>query len=271
MPQSPDDDRREGRPDDATQPYRPPTDPWEESASTEERWAEPHQPPGPETPPYGPVSGAPEETAPHRPVSGAPGPGDTTPYRPVPAEPDTERWTARANVRQPAPEEWVEEEDPYQGRSWFTPVIVGIVGLLLFGGLSVGLFLIYRATENGANAPVAPGPAPTAAGSPAPSPTPEPSSAPPPTSGPPATSAAPPAGPVTVPRLRGDSLAEATVKLQALGLDVAVERRADDSLPPGEVLATRPDEGETVQPGGTVTVVVATAPTSSPSPATSAS
>ncbi|MET7393119.1 PASTA domain-containing protein [Dactylosporangium sp. NPDC005572] len=254
MPQSPDDDRREGRPDDATQPYRPPIDPWEESASTEERWVEPHQPPGP-------------ETAPYQPVSGGPAPGETAP--PEPTTPDTERWTARANVRQPTPQEYVEEEDPYQGRSWFTPVIVGIVGLLLFGALSVGLYLIYHATESGENAPVEPGPVPTAATSAVPSPTQETTSTAPPTSSPPATSSAPPAE-VTVPRLRGDSLAEATVKLQALGLDVAVERRPDSSLPPGEVLETRPGAGETILTGGTVTVVVAMAPTGSPSPSPAA-
>ncbi|WP_238009701.1 PASTA domain-containing protein [Dactylosporangium sp. AC04546] len=253
MPQSPDDDRPEGRPDDATQPYRPPTDPWEESASTEERWVEPHEPPGPETPP-------------HQPASEGPAPGETPPQEPTP---DTERWTARANVRQPVPQEYVEEEDPYQGRSWFTPVIVGIVGLLLFGALSVGLYLIYNATKSGENAPGGPGPVPTTGSSAVPSPTQETSSAAP-TSSPPATSSAPPAA-VTVPRLRGDSLAEATVKLEALGLGVAVERQVDGSLPPGEVLETRPGAGESVQPGGTVTVVVAMAPTRSPSPAATAS
>src|SRR4051812_33546832 len=76
---------------------------------------------------------------------------------------DAPRWTARANVptpgdpalRQPAPQEWVEEEeDPYHGRSWLTPVIVAMVALVLIAALSVGVWLIYRATENGDNAPV---------------------------------------------------------------------------------------------------------------------
>jgi beta-lactam-binding protein with PASTA domain len=70
---------------------------------------------------------------------------------------------------------------------------------------------------------------------------------------------------VTIPPLRGDSLGEATVKLQVLGLNVKVERARDDSLPPGEVLSSRPGEGATVLSGETVTLVVAEAPSTAPS------
>jgi hypothetical protein len=185
------------------------------------------------------------------------------------------RWSARAGVpapgdplRRSAPQEWVEEEeDPYHGRSWFTPVIVGTVGLVLVGALSFGLWLIYRATENGQNAPNGAAPPPSASAGSAP---PLPSSAAPPSEAPSSaevTTSAAPTGPavVVIPPLRGDTLAEATVKLQVLGLNVDVTRTADGSVPPGEVLSSRPGEGETAAPGDTVTLVVATAPSPAPS------
>jgi hypothetical protein len=217
-----------------------------------------------------------------RPVSGAPGGSDETVVQRPPGVdatsvqepvPDAPRWTARANVpspgdpalRRPAPQEWVEEEDPYHGRSWFTPVIVSMVALVLVAALSAGIWLIYRATANGHNAPVGEAPLPSvASSSPVPSPTTATTTEAAPSSEAPSSSA-PPAGPVVVPPLRGDTLAEATVKLQVLGLNVDVERQADDSLSPGEVLSSRPGEGETVAPGDTVTLVVATAPSPAPS------
>ncbi|GAA3238265.1 PASTA domain-containing protein [Dactylosporangium siamense] len=184
------------------------------------------------------------------------------------------RWTARANVpqpgdpslRQPTPEEWV-EEDPYQGRSWFTPVIVGVVALVLVGALSVGLYLIYQATADGDNAP--PNQLPTAGGNtsavvPSPTPTPPPTSAAPSSAAPSETTAAPPTA-VAIPPLRGNTLAQATVKLQQLGLEVKVVRRADGSVEPGEVLESDPGPGEMVATGETVTLYVATAPTAAPS------
>ncbi|WP_432982735.1 PASTA domain-containing protein [Dactylosporangium sp. CA-233914] len=215
-----------------------------------------------------------DETRAQRPI-------DATGVQP-PVE-ERERWSARAGVpapgdpglRRPAPQEWVdEEEDPYQGRSWFTPVIVGIVALVLVAALSFGLYLIYRATENGQNAPGGvESTAATASPLPPPASSEAPSSAAPSSEAPPSSSAPAPA-PVVIPPLRGDSLAEATVKLQVLGLNVKVERRADDSLPPGEVLASEPGEGETVDPGDTVTLIVAAAAPStvpsSPGPSASA-
>ncbi|GAA3449189.1 Stk1 family PASTA domain-containing Ser/Thr kinase [Dactylosporangium matsuzakiense] len=186
---------------------------------------------------------------------------------------ERERWSARAGVpapgdpavRRPAPQEWVEEpeEDPYQGRNWLTPVVVGIVALVLIGALSVGLYLIYRATADGRNAPgdlESSAPAAVSSAPPA-------SSAAPPSSAPPSSEAPPSEGPepVVIPPLRGNTLAEATVKLQGLGLNVKVERVPDDSLPPGEVLSARPGEGQTVLPGETVTLRVAAAVTTAPS------
>jgi len=187
---------------------------------------------------------------------------------------ERERWSARAGVpapgdpavRRPAPPEWAEEEeleeDPYHGRSWFTPVIVGVVALVLVGALSVGLYLIYRSTAEGRNAPADIESSSPAAVSSAP-----PTSAAPPSSAPPSSEAPPSEGPepVVIPPLRGNTLAEATVKLQGLGLNVKVERVEDDSVPPGEVLSARPGEGQPVLPGETVTLLVATPVTAEPS------
>jgi len=224
---------------------------------------------GDETRVQGPAAGSPDATAVQRPAA-----GETSVQPPVQ---DAPRWSARAHVPSPgdpslrraAPQEWVEEEDPYHGRSWFAPVVISVVALVLVAALSVGVWLIYRATANGENAPVGEATAPSATSSsavPLPSTAPtteaEPSS---PSSEAPPSSAAPPAAPVAIPPLRGDTLAEATVKLQVLGLNVTVERKADGSLPPGEVLSTRPGEGEMVTPGDTVTLIVATAPLPAPS------
>lgn len=186
------------------------------------------------------------------------------------------RWSARANVpqpgdpslRRPAQEEWVEEDDPYQGRSWFTPVIVGIVALVLIGALSVGLYLIYQATADGDNAPSdqVPGVQPSSSSAVVPTPTPtrQPSTAPPSSAAPSETTEAPPSS-VAIPPLRGSTLAQATIKLQQLGLEVKVVRRADGSVAPGEVLESDPGPGVMIAAGGTVTLYVATAPTAAPS------
>ncbi|MFF5231235.1 PASTA domain-containing protein [Dactylosporangium sp. NPDC000521] len=183
------------------------------------------------------------------------------------------RWSGRANVPQPgdpslrpaaAPEEWI-EEDPYQGRSWFTPVIIGVVALVLVGALSYGLYLIYQATADGENAPSGQLPVPTEAGSTVvPSPTPQPATAAPTSAAPTGTTAAQPTS-VTIPTLKGNSLAQATIKLQQLGLEVKVVRRADASVEPGEVAGTDPGAGEIVAPGETITLYVATEPSKAPS------
>ena len=183
------------------------------------------------------------------------------------------RWSARANVPQPgdpalrrsAPEEWI-EEDPYQGRSWFTPVIVGVVALVLVGALSVGLFLIYRATADGGNAPPdqLPGVDVSSSGAVVPSPTRPPSTAAPTSAAPSETTEGPPSN-VAIPPLRGNTLAQATIKLQQLGLEVKVVRRADGFVQPGEVLESDPGPGAMIAVGETVTLYVATAPTAAPS------
>jgi len=85
----------------------------------------------------------PDATAAHRPIDetrldATPVHGDgpaTAPLGGAPARgtaaDEARRWSARASVRPggPAPatqtEEW--ERDPYQGRSWFTPILIALI------------------------------------------------------------------------------------------------------------------------------------------------
>src|SRR6266511_4397403 len=121
---------------------------------------------------------APMEAVPDEPQPGEAGPvepGSTAPMDAVPeagsdrtvpfdaaAAPDdagapgeSPRWSARAQVRpggatpvrDAAPGDWEEVTDPYGGRSWFTPIILSAVALLLIAMLVIGLVLIYRATR----------------------------------------------------------------------------------------------------------------------------
>jgi hypothetical protein len=172
-------------------------------------------------------------------------------------------------LRQQVPvEQWV-EEDPYQGRSWLQPVIVGTVVVALIAALAVGLFLIYRATGDGNDQVGAPSVAPSSAAAPVPTQTPPKTSAAPSSAAPSATTGAPEPVIITMPPLRGATVPEATIKLAQLGLNVRTETQRDDSVQPGEVIDSRPGEGELVEPGTTITLYVAEAP--SPEPSVSAS
>lgn len=174
------------------------------------------------------------------------------------------RWSARANVPPPgaAPPVWTEpavEEDPYGGRSWFTPIIVGVVALLLAAALAVGVWLIYRATSKGEGV-VEPSPSPVAS---SPSPRPSPTRSPSPS--PSASPSASPAAEVTIPSLRGDTELAATARLRQLGLTVVVQRRSDSIIAAGRVVDTNPSAGSSVPAGAQVTLIVS----SGPSPAAS--
>jgi len=64
---------------------------------------------------------------------------------------------------------------------------------------------------------------------------------------------------VVVPDLAGQTVAEATKQLQALGFAVTTQEQADDDVPAGEVVQTR-GAGTKVPKGSTVTLVVSSGP-----------
>lgn len=238
----PADDRE---PPEATDPTRP-ADPWVHNAETVM-----HQPvPGPDR------AGDPGATQVNRPV-------DATAVGGAPVDPP--HWVARANVdpqrpRSSLPPAWEEdparEDDPYGGRSWFTPVIVAVVGLVLLFLVGIGIFLIYR---NNAKAPP-PQPSPTVA-SVAPTTGAAPTSAAP-TSAAPSSAAPTTAGPAiaVIPTLRGVAQQDATNQLKALGFNVNVLMIDDPTVLPGTVSHTDPAEGTPVTTGSTITIFVANQP-----------
>jgi hypothetical protein len=258
------DSRPVGPADDATRPIRPVGD-------DATRRIEPADADADATRPIRP--GDPDATQVQRPASDAtqvqrPAGDDATKVAgPVDEAP---RWAARANVpppgtapRTPAPSTWDDEgaptEDPYGGRSWFTPVVVGILALMLAAGLGVGIYLIYEATKD--NPPET---GPSEAVTSAAATTAPPSSAPPSPSASPSPSPSTPTG-VPIPTLRGQTEQSAKDALTTLGLTVVVQRRSDPSVEPGRVIGTDPPAGTAVADGATVTLIVASAPSPSPS------
>ncbi|MFJ6196856.1 PASTA domain-containing protein [Micromonospora sp. NPDC092111] len=208
---------------------------------------------------------------PHDPSHPSPS-GDAT--RPLPptggaahAEPTgAPVWSGRAGVPPPRPAEpgepaeWYGEEQ--RGRRWWTPILLGVLALLLFGLLGTGLWLALRAADSPPDETPPPTVAPTTGGAPttgAPT-TAAPTTGPP--SSPPTTGAA---AQIPVPPLVGLSRATAQTLLGRLGLSYRVATRESDQ-PPGTVLATDPGTGELVSPGDEVTLVVAAAASPSPTP-----
>jgi hypothetical protein len=172
-----------------------------------------------------------------------------------------DRWSARANVPSPAaaPPAWTEtvpEEDPYGGRSWFTPVIVGLVALVIASALAFGVWLIYRETSKGEGT-VEPSASPSALPSASPSRTRSASPSP--------TPSASQVAEVTIPSLRNDTEQAATARLRQLGLTVVIQRRSDPTVEPGRVIDTNPGAGSSVPAGSTVTLIVSSAPSPAPS------
>ncbi|MFD0741306.1 PASTA domain-containing protein [Phytohabitans flavus] len=182
----------------------------------------------------------------------------------VPTQPTV--WSGRAGVpprdgaatRGPAQTEWASPED--SGGKWWMPIVLGIVGLVLLGGLIAGVWLIYEANKVEPTPTPPPTLAPTSA--PATSPGPATSSAPPPTTAP---------AEVPVPLLVGLTDQQARDELDRLGLTYRLVYRPAVE-PPNTVIETDPREGEIVAMGAEVTLVIASPltptepPTTTPTP-----
>lgn len=168
------------------------------------------------------------------------------------------RWSARAEVPAgprgavPRPQ-WVPEEAP-PSRSWWLPILIGLLVLVLVGLIGLGLWLALRASNPVPTPSATPSAVPTA-----PSPTPSPS---------PTASPSPSAATIPMPAVTNLSVSDALPILQGQGLVPKVVTQVNDTVPAGTVIATDPAAGVPVAVGSSVTVHVATA---SPSPSPSAS
>ena len=187
---------------------------------------------------------------------------------------DGEVWTARAGVRPPprpgygedlTDDDWSAGTADEPRGKWWTPIAVGIVGLLLLGLLGWGIYLIAQSdADEGTNpdAPATPAaPVTTAATTRAATTPPATQTTEPPTSAPVVPSD------ITVPALKGLSSEEARAALDRKGLNYRLRYVASDS-PAGTVIDSDPAEGQQV-PGDTVIALIIAAPptpTATPTP-----
>jgi hypothetical protein len=182
-------------------------------------------------------------------------------------------WAGRAEVRQPQPgaggdftrTDWAPVE-PEPRRVWWSPILIGVLGLLLVALLGVGIWLIVQSVGDDEEA------VPTVTTSAPPTPvtsalTTAPTSAAP-TTTPPTT---PPAEPeeVAVPALKGLSSAEARQALDRVGLTYRLIFRPADAEP-GTVIDSDPPEGREVPADTEITLVIAAPRSSAPTPSASA-
>lgn len=182
-------------------------------------------------------------------------------------------WLGRAEVRRPGPGQggdfaggdWDAVPPPRepQGR-WWTPIVVGIVVLVLLALLGWGVWLILQAGQKGNDG--SPAPAATSAAAPETGATTTPPTTQPTTT--PTTTE--PTGPqeVTVPALKGLSSAEARQALDRTGLAYRLRFVTSADAPAGTVIDSDPQEGQQVPSDTTVTLIIASAPSSPATPTT---
>jgi hypothetical protein len=183
-------------------------------------------------------------------------------------------WLGRAEVRPPRPGQGGDfttgDWDPTppqrepQGK-WWTPIVVGIVVLVLLALLGWGVWLIVQASQKGDNG--SPAPATTSAAAPEQT---GPTTTPPTTQTTTTPATTEPTGPkeVTVPALKGLSSAEARQALDRTGLAYRLRFVTSADAPAGTVIDSDPAEGQQVPSDTTVTLIIAAAPSSPATPTT---
>ncbi|HEX5199607.1 MAG TPA: PASTA domain-containing protein [Actinoplanes sp.] len=175
-------------------------------------------------------------------------------------------WSGRAEVRSPLPGQASYDTDwsdapvavPEQRDRWWMPIVVGIVVLILLGVLAWAIYLIVQNSGGTGPAPTTPSTAPAATTTTPPSTAPSTAPSTEPTTTAPTTTATTqePTTSVTVPALKGLSLADARAALNRMGLRYRV-LPIDSTAAPGTVIDSDPAEGQEVPPDTRITIVVA--------------
>jgi hypothetical protein len=180
---------------------------------------------------------------------------------------DEEIWEGRAGVRAPQPDstrtDWAAVPPEEPGGKWWTPILVGIVALVLLALLGWGIYLI--AQSSGDDDQNAPAPAVTSTVTPTAEPTTtapaaEPTSTAPTTTAP---TSSPPSSPsdITIPALRGLSLDEARTALNRKNLNYRLRYVPSTDAPPGTVIGSDPAEGQQVPDDTIINLIIASEPT----------
>jgi len=189
---------------------------------------------------------------------------DQTAMLPPASEASSPAWSGRAGVpptpgvlRDSAPyaESYTEAEPlPPPNRTWWTPVLLGLLALALLGIVVVAAWLMSRDT------------APDPVISPTPVPVESTPAVPPTTGAPTPQSPAPSPQPqlVELPPLTGLSQNEAVAELERLGLNYFFDYRPAPN-PEGTVIETNPQAGQQVPLNSTVTLVISLGSGGSPS------
>lgn len=191
--------------------------------------------------------------------SGGDGPGDETVVMPASGDqtavfPAATAWSGRAGVPPPeatAVPEPVWPEPGSAGRRWWSPVVLGLLALVLLAIVGLGLWLALRDVED-RSTPGTPG----ASASSTPTKSSRSSAAAP------TTHAEPTRNTVPVPRLVGMDSETAQSVLDNVGLTYQLSFRPSATAAPGTVLEVDPGEGTEVDKGSQVTLVLASAPPS---------